>query len=75
MWAVDIQDCERICDEIERILSQKDMFAAISVVREAFSRPRAALFIEEHLIAARLKSELVPISHDCLGDSGLGYRS
>ena len=75
MWAVDIQDCERICDEIERALSQKDMFLAISVVREAFSRPRAAVFIEDHLIAARLKSELVPISHSCLVDSGVCCRS
>lgn len=75
MWAVDIQDCERICDEIERTLNQKGMLLAIGVVREAFSRARPAVFIEDHLVAARLKSELVPLSHDCLGDSRLGYRS
>lgn len=63
MWAIDIQECERICDEIERTLNQKGMFMAIGVVREAFSRARPAVFVEDKLVAARLKSELVPLSH------------
>jgi hypothetical protein len=60
MWVVEIDEVERICHEIERTLNQKDMQAAVKVVREAFARPRNALFVEHP--ATRLKSELVPFS-------------
>jgi hypothetical protein len=46
MWAVEIDEVEGICHEIERTLNQKDMHAAIKVVREAFARPRNAFFVE-----------------------------
>jgi hypothetical protein len=73
MWVVEIDEVERICHEIERTLNQKDMQAAVKVVREAFSRPRNALFVEHP--ATRLKSELVPLSSSGLVSPAASTRS
>ena len=73
MWVVEISEVEKICHEIERTLNQKDMQAAGKVVREAFSRPRNALFVEHP--TTRLKSELVPLSSCGLVSSAASNRS
>lgn len=64
MWVLDIEDIERICHEIETDLNRKDMHLAVTVVREAFARPRPAFYIERKSLAKGLQSPVVPLSSD-----------
>ena len=74
MWALDIEDVERICHEIETDLHRKDMHLAISVVREAFARSRPAFYIDRKSLAKGLQSSVVPLSSDGVSHPSVTYR-